>query len=91
MKAQGQKYLAELFGTFILVFVGCSVPVALFKLSHGQGGTLIYVWEFAPFAFGFAPSFARFAARSSFSNFASAFSAFSCSSDFGLGFQREQP
>ncbi|TML69853.1 MAG: aquaporin [Actinobacteria bacterium] len=54
MKAQGQKYLAELFGTFILVFVGCSVPVALFKLSHGQGGTLIYVWEFAPFAFGFA-------------------------------------
>lgn len=53
MKAQWQKYLAELFGTFILVFVGCSVPAALIKLSGGQD-TLLYVWQFAPFAFGLA-------------------------------------
>ena len=54
MKAQWQKYLAELFGTFTLVFIGCSVPVGLFKLSNGQGNILVYVWQFAPFAFGLA-------------------------------------
>jgi aquaporin Z len=53
MKAQWQKYLAEMFGTFTLVFIGCSVPVVLIKLSGGQD-TLLYVWQFAPFAFGIA-------------------------------------
>ena len=53
MKAQWQKYLAELFGTFTLVFVGCATLVGVFRLSGGQvspGGAV----TLAPFAFGFA-------------------------------------
>ncbi len=48
MKAQGQKYLAELFGTFILVFVGSASIIALLKAGFGAG-VLITV----PLAFGF--------------------------------------
>src|SRR5262249_54945104 len=48
MKAQGQKYLAELFGTFILVFVGSAAIIALLKAGFGAG-ILITV----PLAFGF--------------------------------------
>ena len=49
MKAQGQKYLAELFGTFILVFVGSAAIIALLKAGFAAG-VLITV----PFAFGLA-------------------------------------
>ena len=48
MKAQAQKYLAELFGTFILVFVGSASIIALLKAGFGAG-ILITV----PLAFGF--------------------------------------
>ena len=37
MKAQAQKYLAELFGTFILVFVGSASIIALLKAGFVQG------------------------------------------------------
>ena len=53
MKAQWQKYLAELFGTFTLVFVGCAALVGVFRISGGQanvGGAV----TLAPFAFGLA-------------------------------------
>ena len=49
MKAQGQKYLAELFGTFVLVFVGSASIIALLKAGFAAG-ILITV----PLAFGFA-------------------------------------
>ena len=53
MKAQWQKYLAELFGTFILVFVGSASLVGIFKFTHGQGDIVVALL-IAPFAFGLA-------------------------------------
>jgi len=53
MKAQWQKYLAELFGTFVLVFVGSAALVGIFKFTHGQGDIVVTLLV-APFAFGLA-------------------------------------
>jgi aquaporin Z len=45
-----QKYLAEVFGTFILVFIGSLALVGVFQAPNlGTGGQII-----APFAFGLA-------------------------------------
>jgi aquaporin Z len=49
MKAQWQKYLAEFFGTFVLVFVGSAAIVSLVKANF-SAGILITV----PLAFGLA-------------------------------------
>ena len=49
MKAQWQKYLAELFGTFTLVFVGSAAIIGLVKANF-QAGVFITV----PLAFGLA-------------------------------------
>jgi len=50
---QWQRYLAEMFGTFILVFVGTTSIVAIAKLN--AQGTAVFSAHFtAPFAFGLA-------------------------------------
>lgn len=52
MKAQAwQRYLAELFGTFTLVFVGSMSIAGLYRLTQGQTGNAVLL---VPFAFGFA-------------------------------------
>ena len=53
MKAPWQKYLAEFFGTFVLVFVGSAALIGVFKLTQGQGSPTIVLLS-APFAFGIA-------------------------------------
>ncbi len=53
MKTQWQKYLAELFGTFVLVFVGSAALVGIFEFTHGQGDIVVTLL-IAPFAFGLA-------------------------------------
>lgn len=50
MKAQWQRFLAEFFGTFVLVFVGSATVVALFKATGGQPGALQLLS--VPFGFG---------------------------------------
>ncbi|HST26530.1 MAG TPA: aquaporin [Gaiellaceae bacterium] len=50
---QWQRYLAEMFGTFILVFVGCVSLVAVTELST-RSGTVFSPHFTAPFAFGLA-------------------------------------
>jgi aquaporin Z len=50
---QWQKYLAEFFGAFILVFAGTTAVVVAFRLTQGQG-TVGAAEQLAPFAFGFA-------------------------------------
>ncbi len=52
MKPQAwQRYLAELFGTFTLVFVGTMSVAGLVKLTGGQTSNAVLL---VPFAFGFA-------------------------------------
>jgi aquaporin Z len=47
-----QKYVAEFFGTFVLVFMGSMVLVAVFRITGGQGS--IGLTELVvPFGFGF--------------------------------------
>jgi aquaporin Z len=53
MKAPWQKYLAEFFGTFVLVFGGSAAIIGLFKLTGGQGSPELTLLT-APFAFGLA-------------------------------------
>jgi aquaporin Z len=48
-----QKYLAEFFGTFTLVFVGSVAIVAAVDITAGQG-TVSYAELVVPFAFGLA-------------------------------------
>jgi len=56
MRAAWQRYLAEFFGTFVLVFGGSASIIGLYELSQSQGGgditTLVLLT--APFAFGIA-------------------------------------
>jgi aquaporin Z len=57
MKAQWQRYLAEFFGTFTLVFVGSSAVVGVFKLTGADATSpnfKLFVLLTAPFAFGIA-------------------------------------
>ena len=51
MKAAWQRYLAEFFGTFVLVFGGSAAIIGLFKLTGGQGSPELTLLT-APFAFG---------------------------------------
>jgi aquaporin Z len=57
MKAQWQKYLAEFFGTFTLVFIGSSAVVGVFRLTGGDPTSpnfKLFALLTAPFAFGIA-------------------------------------
>ncbi len=54
---QWQRYLAEFFGAFILVFGGCTAVVAAGRITdiqHQGGGTVFNAELIAPFAFGLA-------------------------------------
>lgn len=57
MKAQWQRYLAEFFGTFTLVFIGSSAVVGVFRLTGGDPTSpnfKLFALLTAPFAFGIA-------------------------------------
>ncbi len=55
MRVQWQRYLAEFFGTFVLVFVGSADVVGIFKLAGaGNANFQLFVLLTAPFAFGIA-------------------------------------
>jgi aquaporin Z len=57
MKAQWQKYLAEFFGTFTLVFIGSAAVVGVFRLTGADPTSpnfKLFALLTAPFAFGIA-------------------------------------
>jgi len=55
MKTQWQKYLAEFFGTFVLVFGGSAALIGVFKLTGGADANYqLFTLLTAPFAFGIA-------------------------------------
>jgi aquaporin Z len=54
MKAQWQKYLAEFFGTFVLVFMGSAALIGVLKLTGPGGNFQLFALLTAPFAFGIA-------------------------------------